>query len=526
MSLNWKEIDLILKELPLERSHIQGVVQNTFHSMSCILYHPDKGRYVLYIDLTQNWARLHETTVLQKKSQKKLQRFPQMLRSRLIGGKITEAVHLFHDRIVRLAIHHGGENYFLYIRLWGGASNIIVTDKNHVIIDSYYRRPNKSETSGAIYNPELRSPEEDTVSADRFSIREHTDYSSFNTFIDYYYRIKELGDTRKQLLEQAEALISSKEAQLLKKLSGLEKKASAVSHSNRGKELGDLLSANLYRVSKGDTSVELEDFYHDNRKIHIPLDPSLSPSENAEKFYREYRKQKSAGKHIDQETENCRRQLKKIRMDRDTMALFGDFQSRNSSLPEKDNFSERKKSIKDNNATPSPGEKQQKEALKNLEESVQGLQELVSQYRSDKSKQSTDNKDTGGPPGLQFSSGGFTILVGRTAKENDILLRKFTRGNDYWFHTRDYPGGYVFIKYQKNKSVPLHALLDAGNLALFFSKGRSNGKADLYWTQVKHLRRAKHGKLGLVIPTQEKNMHIELDKKRIDKLFNGDRSSS
>lgn len=526
MSLNWKEIDLILKELPLERSHIQGVVQNTFHSMSCILYHPDKGRYVLYIDLSQNWARLHETAVLQKKKQKKLQRFPQMLRSRLIGGKITEAVHLFHDRIVRLTIHHGGDTYCLYIRLWGGASNIIVTDKNHVIIDSYYRRPNKSETSGAIYYPELHSPEGDTDSADRFSIREHPGYSSFNTFIDYFYRIKELKDALKQLLEQVEALISSKEAQLLKKLSGLEKKASAVSHSNRGKELGDLLSANLYRVTKGDTSVELEDFYHDNKKIQIPLDPSLSPSENAEKFYREYRKQKSAGKHIDQETENCRRQLKTIRADREKMALLGELHPRNLSLPDKENTAQRKTSAKDKKLSPSADENHQKETLKKLEESVQGLQELISQYRSEKSKQARDNKDNGGPPGLQFSSGGFTILLGRTAKENDVLLRKFTRGNDYWFHTRDYPGAYVFIKYQKNKSVPLDTLLDAGNLALFFSKGRSNGKADLYWTQVKHLRRAKHGKLGLVIPTQEKNMHIELDKKRIDKLFNGDRSSS
>jgi predicted ribosome quality control (RQC) complex YloA/Tae2 family protein len=118
-------------------------------------------------------------------------------------------------------------------------------------------------------------------------------------------------------------------------------------------------------------------------------------------------------------------------------------------------------------------------------------------------------------------SGGFTILVGRTAKENDQLLRRYTRGNDYWLHTRDYPGGYVFIKYKKGKSVPLDTLLDAGNLALFFSKGRSNGKGDLYYTQVKYLRRAKHGKLGLVIPTQEKNLSVELDQNRIDRLFSG-----
>ncbi len=71
-------------------------------------------------------------------------------------------------------------------------------------------------------------------------------------------------------------------------------------------------------------------------------------------------------------------------------------------------------------------------------------------------------------------------------------------------HTRDYPGGYVFIRNQPGKSVPLEVLLDAGNLALFYSKARQSGKGDLYYTQVKYLRRAKDGPTGLVLPTQEK----------------------
>jgi len=137
-----------------------------------------------------------------------------------------------------------------------------------------------------------------------------------------------------------------------------------------------------------------------------------------------------------------------------------------------------------------------------------------------------ENKTDTETPGLVFSSGGFTFLVGRTAKENDYLLRRVTRGNDLWFHTRDYPGGYVFIRTQKGKSIPLEVLLDAGTLALFYSKARNNGSADLYYTQVKYLRRPKDGKLGLVLPTQEKNLSIKLDKGRIDRLFSSGRSNS
>jgi len=121
--------------------------------------------------------------------------------------------------------------------------------------------------------------------------------------------------------------------------------------------------------------------------------------------------------------------------------------------------------------------------------------------------------------GLICISHGFTILIGRTAKENDFLLRHQTRGNDYWFHTRDYPGGYVFIKNIRNKSIPLDTLLDAANLAVLFSKGKNAGKIDLYYTQVKYLRRAKNGPLGLVLPTNEKNLCIDFNKLRAQQLL-------
>ena len=75
-------------------------------------------------------------------------------------------------------------------------------------------------------------------------------------------------------------------------------------------------------------------------------------------------------------------------------------------------------------------------------------------------------------PCLTFTSGSFTLIVGRTAKENDELLRHYAKGYDWWMHTRDYPGGYVFIKGLKGKSVPLDVLLDAANLAVVFSKAK------------------------------------------------------
>lgn len=64
-------------------------------------------------------------------------------------------------------------------------------------------------------------------------------------------------------------------------------------------------------------------------------------------------------------------------------------------------------------------------------------------------------------------------------------------------------------------------LLDAGNLALFYSKARTGGRGELYYTQVKYLRRSKDGPLGLVLPTQEKNLSVTLEEDRLKRLQNG-----
>ena len=123
-------------------------------------------------------------------------------------------------------------------------------------------------------------------------------------------------------------------------------------------------------------------------------------------------------------------------------------------------------------------------------------------------------------PGLAFKRGDWLIIVGRDAKENDELLRRHVKGNDLWLHARDFHGSYVFIKQRSGKSFPLSIMLDAGNLALFYSKGRNNGEGDLFYTHVKYLRRAKDAPKGLVIPTQEKNLHIKLDEERLRALEN------
>lgn len=479
MSLNWKEIDLILDELQLENSSIQKIRQPNFRTLILDLYAPGK-RQSLFISLAQGKTRLHRLTA-SFKNQVPLQRFAQFLRARVKGGKIMAAEQIAGERIVCLTVQRGGESTYLYLRLWGGAANIIAADRQHTILDAFYRRPKRKEVSGEYFNPyELiessKGGQAQSAKHDKFTVRQHPESMSFNEFIEHEYFDIEVDQELAGVTERAEALLSKQLSNIETKLSELNEKRYNSEELEGLKQTGDLIMANLHQIEAGSQWVKLSDFYHDNAPVEIELNPKASPQQNGEAYYEKYRKAKRQRAHLEEELENLeqsRRQLQK-----------------------------------------------QAEQLFNIQEPaerLQALREFIEQYTPKKGE-----KPAAAAPGLRFQSGPFTLLAGRTAKENDELLRRYVRGNDYWLHTRDYPGGYVFIKYIAGKSVPLETLLDAANLALHYSKGRSAGKAELYYTQVKYLRRAKEGKQGLVIPTQEKNLSIELDEKRVQRLLKTD----
>ena len=462
MSLNASEINLILKELDINGSYIQKIIQPDFHTLIFSVFSP-RDRFNLLISMKPGTSRLHRHTGRIGKAEK-LQRFAQFLRSRILGGRITECSQPGNDRIIRMAIHKGDEDTKLWIRLWGGNSNIIAADQDDIILDSYYRRPAKGETSGAKL---VYAVKEKDISA--FPVRPYPDGESFNSFIDEYYTELENQDLRRQLHQQIEALTNRTLTKLECRLANAKELVEKYENFEQYKQYGELILANTRNIQRGATCLETANYYNENETIQIPLDPKLSAAENSEKYFHKYKKAKNGLALLQDEVRNL-------------TAKIADLSANQKKLLE--------------------------------EQDVEVLSEWYEQEKQHQSKVVV--KDI---PGLQFASGSFMIYVGRTAKENDALLRRHVRGSDWWLHTRDYAGGYVFIKVERGKSVPLETLLDAGNLAVHFSKGKNSQKADVYYTQVKYLRRAKDGPLGLVIPTQEKNLAVTKDPARLKQLL-------
>lgn len=465
MSLNWKEIQLILSEVDLTGCKIQNVIQNDFHSLTWEMYSRENGQFLFYTEVGTQESRMHTLKQNRKiEKTKKLQRFIQFTRKNVDGSVIEEVRQLPYDRCVIWKCNNHGRIINIVIRFYSGAgANVIVTDENFKILDLLLRRPGRDEISNSTLTFEERTSEDKV-----FEVRPYE--GSFNDFIERTCSEHKTEDTYESLKIQVQQRRDRELTRISSSIKSAEKTLNMNASYEELKITADLLSSNAYLFKKGDGSVTIQD-YARNTSVVVPLDKSLSAGENVQHYYDRYQKAKGSYLNSKQELERLNEEYATVQ------ARF------EKALEETDD----------------------------KEECIRRMKNILEKT------QTTETVHEG--PGLRCSSGGFDILIGRNAKENDELLRHYAKGNDTWLHVRDYPGGYVFIKFKRNKTVPLDVLLDAANLAVLFSKGRNQSQVNLYYTEVRFLRRAKDSKTGLVLPTQEKNLTIKLDMARIQRLL-------
>lgn len=470
MSLNWKEIDAILGELDIIGAQVQRIIQPAWDTVLLSLYKPGKATELLFC-VAHGACRLHETDLAIPKTLKP-QRFTELLRAHIRGSRIERIEQLGAERIVRLSLTHESGNCYLYARLWSGAANLILTRTDGTIIDALARKPARGELSGGVYVPQVAA----SLPSKSFSIRDLPGSGSFNQRIDRFYAAHGSELSREALLARALAWLGDKQAILSSRLQALNDRAQAYADPDRFRELGDILMANLHREAELQVArqakkldkirLDCDDFYRGGQ-VSIVVDTNKKLLESANALYEKAKKARSGSRETASELAGVRQSLDELEKLR-----------------------------------------QQVQSETNPHKIRAALQKWH------QSRQQTERRF----PGLSLEKDGWTLLVGRSSAENDALLRQHVRGNDTWLHVRDFAGSYVFIKSRRDKTIPLDILLDAASLALYYSKARKNGQADLYYTQVKYLRRAKHGPKGLVIPTQEKNLHVKLEDTRLRNL--------
>ncbi|MDR1105362.1 MAG: NFACT family protein, partial [Treponema sp.] len=387
MSLNWKEINLILSELDLEGMRIEKAVQSAFDIMALRLYGRGASKTLLF-SLSPGAVRLHETSRPVPKSSSPL-RFAEFLNSRIVNGRIESAVQLGNDRIVRVVIRRGEHVFRLYARLWSNAANIIVTDEGGTVLDAMRRLPRRGEKSGGRYAPEetmeQNAPDAGSRAQRDYEIREFPETGdetlSFNKKIDDWYAGHSGALSLEKLREQARKNCEGSMGRIAASLERLREKEAEFAASGQFREYAGIILANQNAIGDGDEWLEADDFYRGG-KIRIPLEKGKSPSAQAEAYYERYRKAKSGGIELRAEIEAGERELAEL-------------EERLARLLAEDNPLVLQKILKSGGTPPASG---------------------------------ADRKR----PGLSFRRRDWLIMVGRDASENDALLRRHVKGNDVW----------------------------------------------------------------------------------------------
>jgi hypothetical protein len=152
---------------------------------------------------------------------------------------------------------------------------------------------------------------------------------------------------------------------------------------------------------------------------------------------------------------------------------------------------------------------------------LQRLGALPKAPASDKAPGRSRDDSSGGENVRQFvSAEGYPILVGRNNEQNDRLTMRIAKGNDLWLHVGGgRPGSHVVIRLPKGKTASLETLLDAGTLAVHFSKARGESRIDVVYTHKKHVRKPKGLPAGAVVPSQTKTLTVHLDEARLKRLL-------
>lgn len=226
------------------------------------------------------------------------------------------------------------------------------------------------------------------------------------------------------------------------------------------KELGDLLMANLARIPKGQTEIEVEDLYRGGRR-RIALDPTLEPSENAQRYYARYKK----GKRAVEKLAVRRRELELERKYLDDLEMH---------LEQAETLDE----------------------LRVLE------QEFIAEGLLRAPRRPSRSPEGSGPRRFELA-GGWTIFIGRSGRENDRLVRR-AHPEDLWLHARGRPGAHVIVSGpRKGELPPEPVFLRAAELAAYYSRGRGSTKVPVTYTRVKHLRRPQGARPGLVLVARE-----------------------
>ena len=281
---------------------------------------------------------------------------------------------------------------------------------------------------------------------------------SFSAMLDMFYTVRDRNDSMRQKSQTLRKTVTNLVQRLNRKLALQEKELEATYDRERLRQLGDIVTANIHKIVKGQTLLQAEDFYDENMTvIDIPISPILSPQQNAAKFYKDYGRMKNAEKELTKQIELGETELQYLRS-----------------------------VLEELNRAQSDQE---------LEEIRQELQSQGYVKTDTGKKRMKQAKST---PMRFVSTDGYPIYVGRNNRQNDELTFKSARKDDIWCHASKVHGSHVIIACA-GVTPPDDTITQASQLAAYYAETTGGQNIPVDVTPVKQVKKPPNAKPGMVI---------------------------
>ncbi len=304
-------------------------------------------------------------------------------------------------------------------------------------------------------------------------------FPSMSELLDEFYAHKERFEERKGLY----GLLEQQIKQNLQKNRRKEKKQRAeLEETNKAEELrrmGELIYMNLHNIPPKSSSMEVDDVFAETGKIIITLDPGISPSQNAQRYFKKYRKARKGAKEISRQLKTTRREIAYLES-----VLYA--------LEEAD-----------------------LDSLREIREELAEAGYIPAEQPGLRGRQRQAAK-----PLALASSSGETIFVGRNNRQNDELTQHLAAKTDYWLHAKNIPGAHVIIRSSNPHEKTLE---EAAMLAAHFSRASRSSNVPIDYTLVKNLKKIPGGRPGMVTYSHYKTIFITPDPTSISQILSRSR---
>ena len=295
-------------------------------------------------------------------------------------------------------------------------------------------------------------------------------YESFSKLLDDFYASRATAEKVGQRGADLQKAVSRVRDRVARRVAQQELEREATKDRERKRELGDILTSNLYALHKGMGTVRLTDYYDpEGREVDISLDPLLTPQQNAAKYYKEYNKAKTAEVVLGEQIEKGKRELEYLDSVLEAIVLA--------------------------------------EGERDLAEIRQELTDTG--YLRRGAKAAKRMKVAAKP--MEFrSTAGLRISVGKNNTQNDLLTAKQAGKGDLWLHTQKIHGSHVIL-WTEGRTPDAGSIEEAAKLAAWFSQARDGKKVPVDYTPVKYVKKPAGAKPGMVVYTTYQTAYVDPD---------------